>query len=707
MPQLDLVEAFPHTEAGCVRDRIDLGTRDGDLARGLGWAAAAEGEQLGWVAERRATLRLCLDEPRERRLRVRARASSFDPRRLRRRAPVVVHLNRQRIGKLDVGEDLAVFELVVPRRAQRAGENLLELEHPLLRERRGRTAPAVPDGTVGYDWLEIDDAADRRARASTDGDALLLPAGARVDYFLRLPGSARLRLAVDPAPDGAAPRLRVLESRDGDATRSLGELTASGRRQEIELALGDDAGRPVGLSLVAEGSGTVRVVAPRVLGTPPPAATPRAAAASPAGARPINVVLYVVDTLRADHLGCYGYDLPTSPRLDALARDGVLFERVVAQSSWTRPAVASLLTGLDPFAHGATGLRQGLPANAPTLAELLAAQGFSTAAFVSNVNVSAPFGFARGFATFVYLPEEPDRESSHVLSDELGAAALRWLEARDGRPFFLYLHASDPHAPYTAASELRARFRRGADAAHLLDAAELRRKLDRDPSSLSAAEVRELVAAYDAEIAFNDASLGALLDALDREGLRGSTLVVVTADHGEEFRDHGGFNHGHTLYEELIRVPLVVRLPDGARAGERVATLARQIDLVPTVLEQLAVAAPPGLPGRSLLAGDEVDPARLEATSHTRLLRRDLAAVTSAAWKAIRRLDGPSSGSEVFDLARDPAERHDVAAERAVLAGYAAQTIRRAASAPRAGAPTPAVVDGDTERRLRALGYAE
>jgi arylsulfatase A-like enzyme len=706
---VDLVSAFRHTDAGCERARIDLGTPDGDAFLVEGWAIDPD-EGVAWAVERRATLRSCIVEPAERSLVLRARALPGELRRRERRTVVSVRLNRQHVATIRVGGELETFELALPAHVQRPGDNLLELEHPMLRTHAGLRASSMPPGSVGYDWIELA-TRERRAgtngpRATLDGEALRLPAGAQVETFFRAPANARLRLAL--AGDREDASLRVVVRHDGTAPRTLAELPAPREPRRIELPLDGDPGRAVGLSLVAVGAGSLQVVAPAVVAPRRPARSRGGSpAAAPASAGPpANVLLYVIDTLRADHLGCYGYDLPTSPRIDALAREGILFERVVAQSSWTRPAVASILTGLDAHAHRVMGLRQSLPAGVPTLAEILAARGYATAAWITNVNVSAPFGFGRGFASFEYLAEDVGRESTHVLSDELTRRAVRWLATRDTRPFFLYVHASDPHAPYTAAPELRGRFRRGAAAEEASDAAALRRKLDQDAASLTPAEVRELAAAYDAEIAFNDSQLGLLLDEIDRLGLRDSTLVVVTADHGEELRDHGGVGHGYTLYEEVIRVPLVVRLPDGAHAGERRTSLARQIDVLPTILGRLGIPAPSGLAGRALVDEPDDAPHDLEAYSHTRLSRREVAAVVGGSWKAIRYLGSPIVREEVFDLAADPGERRNLAAERPVLAGYGTSEIRRAEAAPGEAAPTRPL-DADTERRLRALGYAE
>jgi arylsulfatase len=302
-------------------------------------------------------------------------------------------------------------------------------------------------------------------------------------------------------------------------------------------------------------------------------------ASRPAPAR--NLIVYLVDTVRADHLGCYGYRLPTSPALDAFALEAVLFENAYAQSSWTKPAVASIFTGLRPWRHGANQRRQRLADEAVTLAEILAAAGYRTAGFITNPNVGGAFGFRQGFERYHAEREEQSGES-------VRRAAFDWLEARgeDARPFFLYLHTVEPHSPYRDALD-----RAGEFGARLADPQiGLRRHLRAlgDGSLRAAPEtVSELVALYDAEVAAADTSFGALLDELGRRGLADETIIVFVSDHGEEFADHGGFEHSRTLYEEVLRVPLIVRAP--GFAPRRVAASAQHVDLLPTLLDLVAV----------------------------------------------------------------------------------------------------------------------
>lgn len=319
------------------------------------------------------------------------------------------------------------------------------------------------------------------------------------------------------------------------------------------------------------------------------------AGCSPREERP-NLILIVVDTLRFDHLGAYGYPRATSPEIDArLAARGVVAERAYSQAPWTLPSMASLHTGrrpeemLDP-----AGLPFGIPEPAATLAERLRESGYATAAFVANPTMHRGNGFAQGFETFETAPYEIASMSRHA--EDINAEALPWLRrvlAEERRPYFLYLHYLDPHDPYDNADIVDGKSPffpdyqgnlRGTDVHGLyLGALALE---DRE------ADLRQLAALYDSEVRYVDRHIGEVLAALPAEQLA-STLIVLTADHGEELFDHGGFKHGETLYEELIHVPLIFRWDGRLPAGTRLGGNVRLLDLWPTLLAAAGLPAGP------------------------------------------------------------------------------------------------------------------
>ena len=413
---------------------------------------------------------------------------------------------------------------------------------------------------------------------------------------------------------------------------------------------------------------------------------------------PTPLVVILIDTLRADRLGSYGYDRPTTPHLDAFADAAVRFERCLAQSTWT-PSTASLLTGLYPSRHGATSPFLALDASHETLAELLRAQGYATAAIGSNPHIFGGTGFQQGFDTFV-SPPVTDEKLGYVRAEELVDAALAWLDAAPAdQPTFLYLHLFDPHAPYAPPEPYRARFDRGErgakDAWYML-----RRGVH--PEDLSAADRAHFADLYDGEVAYADAQVGRLLAALDLD----ETAVVVVSDHGEELFDHGGWSHTPTLYDELVRVPLLVSFPSlraAGRGGTVVTELVQQVDLWPTLLDQLGLPARAELPGRSLLAtalgaGTPHD----HGVSEVSELGRYKKAVVGGEMKYIRTW-APAEGEELFDLARDPRETENVVADRSAEA----QALRRLLDAHVAGAPARYALqlENATDELVTMTGY--
>jgi arylsulfatase A-like enzyme len=332
--------------------------------------------------------------------------------------------------------------------------------------------------------------------------------------------------------------------------------------------------------------------------------------------------------------------------------------------------------------------------------------------------VARAFGFGQGFDDFVRLPRRRERSAF------VTAEALAWLDARRWRgeaaPFFLYLHTADPHAGYEPPPEFRARF-----AAHVpRDGTGTRywlRRVDAGEIPVTAALLDHVGALYDAEVAANDASFGALVAGLRRRGLWDDTAVVVVSDHGEEFHEHGGWDHGKTLHTEVLDVPLLARFP-GLPRGRRVGALAQHIDVLPTLLAYLGLPLPRQVEGRNLLpllaaapgpagadgkAADAADAEETAAFSYLDLDGRRGAAVTSAGWRYLD-LRAPAPARALYDRAADPAERASRLADRPVRAGYLRARLR-ARELARRGAlgPEPAVIDEELRRDLRALGYLD
>jgi len=391
-----------------------------------------------------------------------------------------------------------------------------------------------------------------------------------------------------------------------------------------------------------------------------------------------NVLLISIDTLRADHVGAYGFPRPTTPHIDALARDGVLFKDVHTPVPMTLPAHASLLTGTLPPTHGLRdNLLNRLPEGTPTLATMLARRGLATGAIVSSFVLDRRFGTAQGFESYDDRFPAAARKGdlSERKGDETARAAAAWLGAHRDRPFFLWVHFYDPHEPYEPPEPFASRWKD-------------------DP--------------YDGEVAFADECVGRLLGELRRLQLYDSTLIVLTGDHGEMLGEHGELNHGFFIYEGALRVPLVVRVPGAApRQADVPASL---IDVVPTVLAQVGAEVPrevqgldlsPWLRGRGAGGGR---PLYAETVTPTRYYgASSLLGVIADGWKYIE-----TTRPELYDLRRDPKEEVNLLAREPARAdGLARSLVAILAAAGRAPGPAPqsAALDEDARRRLSALGY--
>lgn len=384
---------------------------------------------------------------------------------------------------------------------------------------------------------------------------------------------------------------------------------------------------------------------------------------------PPNVLLLVVDTLRADHLGLYGYPRPTSPELDRFARSSIVFDPVVAASSWTLPSVASILTSTYPSVHGlrsrtgpktSTRVRAGLT----TLTEVLANAGYRTAAVGTNPWVNTQgHGLQQGFETYETALREP--------ADFVHSRARRILEADDPRPVFLYLHYMDVHGPYVAQRDeslptlgpVEERARRPLTRAE-------KKKV---PSYLRIPKARTVsgyVDAYDRGIQIWDRSFGEFARWLDETGRLGNTIVVIVSDHGEELLEHGGWNHGLTVFEEQIYVPWILRIP--GEAGRRIDGAAVSlIDVGPSLLEVLDLPVPASMAGRNALVEDP-DGAMRAAFSETQIYPGASFRDEGTAVVAMRRGDrkwilGPK-GDRCFDLGKDPSELEGEDCDEAGLA---------------------------------------
>ncbi len=435
----------------------------------------------------------------------------------------------------------------------------------------------------------------------------------------------------------------------------------------------------------------------------------------------VNVLLITIDCLRPDHMGVYGYERSTTPSLDHLAREGVRFTQAISQGPCTRVSFSAMLSATYPGMFG--GFLRLSPARR-VFAEFLRDAGYHTVAFGSNPYLSPVYGYDKGFEIFdsSLVPWiEPRRHwllrylnrfffiarrlLPYLPADKLTAKAMRFLNhAPRAAPWFLWLHYMDVHDPYRPPRRHARRFQR-AQLPGLSDRA-LWKKALHCPRNVSEIERRHLIDLYDAEINFVDAQIGRLLTYLRRLNLHNATLVIITADHGEEFGEHGEFSHRFKLYDELLRVPLLLRFPPRLPAGQVITSQVRLLDLVPTVLDLIELESRP-MEGKSLLPlieGRDAPPRIAISETHP---ETGLYSIREAGWKLI--LNVHTGKVELYNLQHDPHETTDQAGAAPLIRHQLETKLRlhvnRIASVP-TGAPSTAI-DNLTLDRLRALGYEE
>lgn len=690
---LDLAEV--QREPGLV----DLGTPGArPLLRG-GWAQdeADGGRTFVWSDGPESEIEFFVASPRDIPLTLRGQpyqAEGTPPQ------EVILVLNGETVGRVAVAGE---SRTVLPERYLREGMNRLALRYAWTR------SPGNGDRrqlAMAWDLLRFETGIDEQARLRAAGGQLSLPFGWRIDSFLRLPEGAVLSLEGLRSRDGHPGELRVTLQPEGGEEQELARIEPDGETETIEIG----GSGLVRLSLTAvpgeAGAAGSGLVLRRPILLVPKAADAKPAPAALTAARQAprhNVILYMVDTLRADHLGCYGYDRPVSPRIDAFAKKATLFRHAVAQSPWTRPSVVTLLTGLLPRTHGVQRKRHSLAGEAVTLAETLKEQGYRTAGFVTNGNVARSFGVAQGFDTYELMHRK------RSAATDVHARTVQWLDAewKGDAPFFLYLHTVEPHAPYSPPAPFRQRF-----APQVRDEALTRmntlKRLQEGKLPATPEIRRDLLALYDAEIAANDAAFGDLLDLLVRRGLWEETVIVFVSDHGEEFLDHGGWDHGKTLHSEMLDIPLIVRIP-GVGNGRTVTKQAQHADVLPTILDALGIQIPTAVEGRSLLpwmAGD-VGPAETEEIAFSWLDEHGVqaASATTPDWRLIHQC-APKIGRSLYDRQTDPREQKDLNEESPVRAGYLDSRLK-AGERPRQGAlkAGQGAMDAELRQQLQALGY--
>jgi len=441
---------------------------------------------------------------------------------------------------------------------------------------------------------------------------------------------------------------------------------------------------------------------------------------APATAKGPNAILIIADTLRADHVGAYGSTSTKTPGIDRLAKDGVVFEKAYAQSSWTRPSIATIMTSLYPASHKVMYKTDLLPDGVTTVAEAMRENGYRTVGYVTNINVAPSFHFDQGFQEYYYLAPEfffgagdsasklalysvmrllrerflsKEKFVQHYYQDAqtVNGAALPWIDRNSAQPFFTLIHYMDPHDPYFEIPY------NGVAVARV------------DTPNPDPSQRDRLERLYASNVEYMDRFIGNLIEALKAANAYDNTMIVLVADHGEEFYEHKGWWHGTTLYDEETHVPFVVKLPKNAKAGTRVKSAAQLLDVAPTIVAACGGAALRCFQGRDLFSDAKAPLALYAQEDHEGNV---LESVRNERWKMILANEGNPRGLapvELYDMQADPVESRNLAGEQAEVVAGLKNDLEQLRAFARSGAVAgqSGALDDAAKERMRALGYLQ
>jgi choline-sulfatase len=596
-----------------------------------------------------------------------------------------------------------------------AGNNSLS-----LRCNTRKTAHDGKPAAMAVDYIRITSASTTRGPAASSYDSVIFPsttgqknglllnAGESLTYYLPIPANAELHTQSHARNENMESKLTVTISHKGQKSQLVDQVAVPANPVQSSVNLSPFEGEVARITFKVPVGEVVIDDAELVI-------APQKKVAAPGNQAATNFVLVLIDTLRSDKLLAYNPNTRVrSPYLDLLSKESMVFERAMAPENWTKPSVASMLTGLYPATHKTKDDRAKLPRTARLASEHFKELGFTTAGFVANGYVSGKFGFQRGWDTWTnYVREGKPNRAKFVVDD-----AVDWLDKTPkDKPFFLYVHTIDPHVPYIPPKKYWSLYDSGPyngpvqprATAKLLEAVKTGR------TKLNQRDKLRLEALYDGEISYHDDQLVKLHDKLAALGLLENTLIIVTSDHGEELFDHGLVGHGHSLYEELLHVPLIVRLPGSVQTepSSRSNSEVSLIDIMPTACEILGVECPSNIEGRSLiplLNGNDFD--RYPAASFSDFLDGQRT-VRMGRYKLIYR----GASTTLFDLKNDPGETADLSddvplaltALRDALGTHLGRFVNsRTTSSSKKQLRHKAEktnLDPETTRQLKALGY--
>jgi arylsulfatase A-like enzyme len=729
----DLIQLFPLAEVSSETSLIDFGTPGAEDYLVQGWSGIEANKRLSylWSDGPFSSVRMFFSVPRDILLTIRCWPFRFP------NSPeqtIGVSLNGQYLQSVSLKPRPEEYQIRLPANLLKKGNNLLMFQYGYARQPLS-VLPVSSDRrklAVAWDFLRIDGPKAVKPsieKLSTDA-ALLLPSNSYLTYHLVVPNGSALsveKVQVAKSTSNQKMTLKVLLTAHPNLRKELTLRVSSGDSQTINWKIPDRSEKQISLTVMAVGEnsksseGSLELIRPVIHGPKPVVVNQQPSktiARLQSMKSRVNIIVYILDALRADHLGTYGYRKPTSPNIDQLAKEGILFENAFAQAPYTLASVASLFTSRYPtFINKDEKLAQ----EHWTLAEVLKASAYRTLALSATPFVSKFYGTTQGFDKYKNIRITPDlNDSAKKVSKELFPILER--VSRSSEPFFIYIHSVNPHSPYIPPDPYFDAFRNSKERPvstrndNLLaiqgGKVTISRKSERD----------DIVAQYDGNILFADFEIGAFAKKMKELGLAKNTIVIITSDHGEEFFDHGGVLHGGQLFDEMIHVPLILWSPVILSHSMRISTNVELVDIMPTIIDFALIRESytvPEMEGQSLLNLME---GKVPKNDRIYSYEPDLGAIAirDSEWKFIYSPKGIGYGIArsdtndwLFNLKADSRETQNLATQSIETAGRLRGDVlgwlkaQKEKNPERLAQPLQIGLDETTKEQLKALGYID
>lgn len=637
---------------------------------------------------------------------------------------VVFYVNDNPISNTEITGEWVDYTIEVPEKATTDGENqlMMRFTHDTVVDGRKQVAHVdevwvLPAG-VQKDASPTGPSVQKLVFGGVSMDALVAATPQTYTYRLDIPEKGAPKLGFGYAAKAAGAKLTVTAEADGVERKTLFEETAAaGSWAEKVVDLSDFAGRVAEIQLTVGGDWT----GGQLVGWGEPGLytdkfEDEAKAAVDPTKHAKHVLVYLIDTMREDKLGVYNPKSSVkTPNIDAFAAEGTVYDWAYDNENWTKPSCSTVLTGLFPETHKNKEDASKLPQSVTTISEHLQTKGFKTASFIANGYVSDAFGFQQGWNYYTnYI-----REGKNTNVDNLVDDTLAWVDKNKDERMFIYMQTIDPHVPYSPPKEWREKYWSQAYSGPIRPQAtgDQLAQIKTGKLVLSAVDKRYLEAMYDGEVAFNDHHFGRLVAALKERGIYDDTAILIITDHGEEFWDHGSVGHGHSLYEEMLHSPFILRYPNKVPQGRRVPHIISMVDVAPTLFDITGVESHEKIEGTTVLdALDGVGDPRPRVAVSDFLYRKKSFRAGRYHWLTNGR------GGELFDVVSDKAEKKNLIGKHSIGRAYIRsmaglfmgakdkttwwENTQREVAKMEIDADM-ADIDEDLQKQLEAMGYVD